>query len=59
MRVAFRAEHRFLPDACVEHVMSARGAVMGTTAALAGAGSRWGTQVADIVSRCALERPTS
>ena len=56
MRVVFRAEHRFRPDGCVEHVISAGESVLNDAAALRAAGSNWSAHVAGLVNRCSPGR---
>ncbi len=51
MRVVFRAEHRFRPDACVEHVISASESLLNEAAALRTAGPDWSVEVAGLVRR--------
>jgi hypothetical protein len=56
MRVMFRAEHRYRPDGCIEHVVSAHKAVLRDAADLATAGSNWSARLAGLVSTCGQGR---
>ncbi len=56
MRVTFRAEHRFRPDGCVEHVISADESVLRDAGALRTAGSNWSKHIAGLVNRCGQTR---
>jgi hypothetical protein len=51
MRVVFRGEHRYRPDACIEHVISAPPPALRDTDALRAAGSNWSAQVARLAIR--------
>jgi hypothetical protein len=57
MRVIFRAEHHFRPDACIHHALWGPDAVLRHAASLEGAGVDWSTHVARMVSVCSTGRP--
>ena len=52
MRVVFRAEHTYLPNDRIEHVLSGPESLLGQAANLNDCGPNWGSRVARMVARC-------
>lgn len=56
MRVVFRAEHTYLPNNRIEHVLSGPESLLRQAASLNDCGSNWGSRVALMVARCPENR---
>jgi hypothetical protein len=58
MRVAFRADHRYLADDSVEHALSGPAPMLKEAAALSHE-ANWPSRMAKLVTRCPATRPAS